>query len=46
MTGRRRIRSKQLLPELKENGGYCTLKQEALITLCGEFALQEAVDMS
>jgi len=27
---RRRIRSKQLLSELKEKGGYCTLKEEAL----------------
>ena len=30
MTGRRRRRCKQLLVDLKENRGYCKLKEEAL----------------
>ena len=46
MTGRRGIRSKQLLDELKETRGYWKLNEEALDrTLCGELALEESVDL-
>ena len=33
-------RSKQLLDDLKEKRGYCNLKGEALLALCGELALE------
>jgi ribosomal 50S subunit-associated protein YjgA (DUF615 family) len=40
--GRREGRRKQLLDDLKEKRGHCKLKEEAL---CGEFALEEAMDL-
>jgi len=43
VTGRRGRRRKQLLDDRKETGGYRKLKEEAL---CGELALEEAVDLS
>jgi hypothetical protein len=42
-TGRRR---KQLLDILKVKRGCWKLKAKALITRCGELALEEAVDLS
>jgi hypothetical protein len=46
ITGRRRRRCKQLLDDLKEERRYCILKEEALDLLCGELALEEAMDLS
>jgi len=43
VTGRRRRRCKQLLVDLKENRGYCKLKEEAL---GAELASEEAVDLA
>jgi len=43
---RRRRRPKQLLGDLKEKRGYLKLKEEALVTLSGEFVFEEAVDLS
>ena len=43
MTGRRGRRRRKLLDELKERRGYCQLKE---IALCGELALEEALDLS
>ena len=42
MKGRRGIRSKQLLDELKETSGYRKLKRQQKITLCREIALGKA----
>jgi len=44
--GRRGIGCKELLNELKAKRTYWELKTEALITLRGEFALDEATDLS
>jgi hypothetical protein len=44
VTGRRGRRRKQLLDDCKEERGYWKLKEEALIALCGELALEGAVD--
>jgi hypothetical protein len=46
MTGRRGRGRKQLLDDLKETRGYWKLKAKALVALCGEFALEEATDLS
>ena len=46
VTGRRRRRRKQLLYGIKEKRGYCKLKEEALAAVCGELALEEAMDLS
>jgi hypothetical protein len=43
MTGRRERRRRKLLDDLKERRGYSHLKEEAL---CGELALEEALDLS
>jgi len=42
VTGRRR----KLLDDLKERTGYTNLKEEVWIALCGELALEEALDLS
>jgi len=34
------------LDDLKEKREYCKLKEAALDCLCGEIALEEAVDLS
>jgi hypothetical protein len=34
------------MDDLKETRGYWTLKEEHCIALCGEVALEEAVDLS
>jgi hypothetical protein len=39
VTGRRGRRRRKLLGDLKERRGYSHLKEEALIALCGELAL-------
>ena len=46
MTGRQGRRRRKLLDGLKERIGYSRLKEEALIALCGELALEEALDLS
>jgi hypothetical protein len=47
MTGRQGRRRRKLLDDLKERRGYSHLKEEALwIALCGELALEEALDLS
>jgi hypothetical protein len=38
VTGRRRIRRRKLLDDLKERRGYSHLKEKALDRLCGEIA--------
>jgi hypothetical protein len=44
---RRGRRRRKLLDDFKERRGYCHLKEEALDhTLCGEIALEEALDLS
>jgi hypothetical protein len=43
MMGRGGRRYKQLMNDLKEKRRYWTLKEEAL---CGELALEEAMDLS
>jgi len=44
-TGRRGRRRKKLLDDLKERRGYSHLKK-LWITLCGELALEKALDLS
>jgi hypothetical protein len=44
--GRRGRRRRKLLDDLKERKGYAHLKEELWIALCGEFALEEALDLS
>ena len=46
MTRRRGRRRKKLLDDLKDRRGYCQLKVEALIALCGGIVLEEALDLS
>jgi hypothetical protein len=46
VTEREGRRHKQLLDDLKETTGYYKLKEEAKLALCGELALEEAVDLS
>ena len=46
VTGRQGRRCRILLDDLKERRGYSHLKEEALIALCGELALEEALDLS
>jgi len=45
-TGRRGRRCKQLLHDLKEKKGYRKLQKQALDRICGELALEEAMDLS
>jgi hypothetical protein len=42
----RGIRNKQLLDDRKEMRGYWRLKEEAIITLCGELTSEEAMNLS
>jgi len=42
VTGKRVRRRKKLLDDLNEKTGYWKLKEETLIALCGEPALEEA----
>jgi hypothetical protein len=42
VTGKRVRRCKKLLDDLNEKTGYWKLKEEPLIALCGEPALEEA----
>jgi hypothetical protein len=44
ITGTRERRYKQLPDYLKERRGYWKLQEEALIALCGELALEEAME--
>jgi hypothetical protein len=46
VTRRRGRRRKKLLDDLKDRGGYCQLKEEALLALCGGIVLEEALDLS
>jgi hypothetical protein len=46
VTGRRGRRRKQVQENLNEKRGYWKLKEEALIALCGELALEEFMDLS
>jgi hypothetical protein len=46
MMGGRGIRHKQLLDDLKGKRGYWKLKEGALVPLCGELALEEAMGLS
>ena len=47
MRRRRGRRRKRLLDDLKEERGYWKLKEEALgRNVCGELALEEAMDLS
>jgi len=46
VAGRRGRRRRKLLDDLKERRGYSHLKEEAHIALCGELALEEALDLS
>jgi len=46
VTGRRRRRRQQLLNGLKEKRGDRKLKEEHQITLCGELALEDAMNLS
>jgi hypothetical protein len=46
MTRRRERRRKQLVDDLKEARGYWKLKEEGQIALCGELALEKAMDLS
>ena len=46
MTERRGRRRRKLLDDLQERRGYSHLKEEALDLLCGEPALEGALDLS
>ena len=46
VTKRRGRRRKKLLDYLKDRRGYCHLKKEALIALCGGIFLEESLDLS
>ena len=46
MIGRQGRRRRKLPDPLKERRGYSHLKEEAQIALCGELALEEALDLS
>jgi len=46
VTGRRVRRREQLLDDLKKRRGYWKLKEEALIALSRELALEETMDLS
>jgi len=46
VTGRRGRRRKQLLDDLKEKVEYGNLKRQHQITLCGEIAVEEYMDLS
>jgi hypothetical protein len=44
--GRRGTRREQLLDYLEEMRRYWILKRKHFIALCGEFAVEEAMDLS
>ena len=46
VTGRQGRRRRKLLDDLKERTGYSHLKRKLWIALCGELALEEALDLS
>jgi hypothetical protein len=46
VTEKRGGRRRKLLNDLKERRGYSDLKEKTLIALCGELALEEALDLS
>jgi hypothetical protein len=46
VTGRRGRRRRKLLDGLKERKGYSHLRRKLWIALCGELALEEALDLS
>jgi hypothetical protein len=46
MTGRRGRRHRQLLDDLMETTEYSKLKEVTFDPLCGELALEEAMDLS
>jgi hypothetical protein len=46
LLGRRGRRRMKLLDDLKERRGYSHLKEDIQIALCGELALEEALDQS
>jgi hypothetical protein len=46
VTGRQGRRRRKLLDDLKKMRGHSHLKEEAGIALCGELALEEALDLS
>ena len=46
VTRRRGRRRKKLVDDLKDRRGYCHLKEEALIALCGGIVFEEALDLS
>jgi hypothetical protein len=46
VTGRQGRRRRKLLEDIKERGGYSHLNRELWIALCGELALEEALDLS
>jgi len=46
VTGKRGRRRRKLLDDLMERRGYSHLKEEALDRICGQLALEEALDLS
>ena len=46
MRGRQERRRKQLLVDIKESSGCWNLKRKHWLSLCGEFALEGAMDLS
>jgi uncharacterized protein CbrC (UPF0167 family) len=46
VTGKQGRRRRKLLDDLKERRGYSHWKRELWIALCGELALEEALDLS
>jgi len=46
VTGRKRRKRRKLLDDLKERRGYSHLKRKLWIALCGELALENALDLS
>jgi hypothetical protein len=46
VTGIKGRRHRKLLDDLKERRGYSHLKEKHWIALCGELALEEALDLS
>ena len=46
VTERRGRKRRKLLDDLMEKRGYSHLKEELQIALCGEIALEEALDLS
>jgi len=46
VTGGRGRRRRKLVDDLKEKRGHNHLREEALVALCGELALEEVLDLS